>query len=80
MALGECPVTGKLKYEDRHQALVALAKLRRRRAGHKTERACYQCRHCRAWHLTSMGEKPQVRRRMEPVQRWRWAKTLEEES
>lgn len=80
MDSGKCLITGKLMYADRRQAQTALGKLRQRRAGHKTERAYYQCRHCGSWHLTSMDEKPSIRRRLTPNKRWRWTGRIDEDT
>ena len=56
-----CPASGKIRYRDGHDAMLALERLRRKRAKAEIDGAAhrirvqrrYSCSSCDGWHLTS---------------------------
>ena len=56
--LPRCPTTGKYAYGSENEALRALHRVRRARAGKGSrERSLYRCFACHLWHLTSLRQK-----------------------
>ena len=55
--VGNCPVSGKVRFRDHREAVAVLhSAARARLSGYPTRRAecrAYECSACRGWHLTS---------------------------
>lgn len=47
----KCPVTGKIQYERKFIADLAVIKLTGK---YNRPQRCYQCPHCHLWHLTAV--------------------------
>lgn len=78
--MDKCPFSGKLVYQTRRHARLALGKIGMRRASKHVERNAYRCPHCHGWHITREGERPGLTPpRLTPNRRWRWTGFVPEE-
>lgn len=76
MQSGKCVATGKVQYDNRRQARLALHALAKRRIG-ACEQSAYVCPFCGLWHISKQAERRKAPR-MEPVKRWKWDPSTEE--
>ena len=55
--LARCPVTKKVKFTEKVDALLVIYRGQIRDNGRRREKRAYWCGHCQSWHLTSQPER-----------------------
>jgi hypothetical protein len=56
--MGRCRATGKRRYQDRLDAMIALASAQAsKHSARRDEKRIYHCPHCGGWHLTAQEKR-----------------------